>query len=524
MSNIDFDALFEGRPQPPPLEHGEEMERPAGRGSGSPAAPDIGEIVALAAADHEFYCRHFFPKTFRQPSPPFHREVWELLEDQEHRRVGIEVFRGGAKTTILRAYTSKRVVYGVSRTILFVSASQEHSKKSLQWIRKQVEFNKVWARTYGVSRGKRWTDEVIEINHGVLGVTITILALGITGQTRGVNIDDYRPDLIVVDDPCDLENTATPEQRHKTEELFFGALDKSLTPSSENSDAKIVLLQTSLQQDDLINLCHRDPSWETRKFSILDEGGRSRWPERFPTVEIVNDKKAHIARNQLALWLREMECTATSEESAAFRPSWLRYWHELPEHMLTFMGVDPVPPPTNNDAARAELKGDFEVISVVGVFNGEYYVLETVGSRGHQPGWTISTIFALWHKWRPVRVRVEGVAYQRVLKWLLSQEMTKRRQFFQVNAVDDKRRKSHRILQAFSGIASEGRLHVNASQTEFVQQFCSFPHCGHDDYLDSVAMALDEALESGLDYLDESGQDAFIPAAKIKPSEWMVAP
>ncbi len=93
-----------------------------------------------------------------------------------------------------------------------------------------METNKALCSVFGLRAGKKWTEDQAQIHSDLLGTTSTVLALGITGQTRGINIGDYRPDLIVADDPLTEENVATLEQREKVGQLFFGALAKSLAP------------------------------------------------------------------------------------------------------------------------------------------------------------------------------------------------------------------------------------------------------------------------------------------------------
>jgi hypothetical protein len=456
------------------------------------------ELVELAALDSEFYCRIFFPNTFRNPSGLFHRDMWQLLESRAYRHVALEVFRGGAKTTTLRAYTAKRIAYGVSRTIAYVSEAQDHSKKSVIWLKKQIEHNKLWSETYGLAPGSKWTDEWIEVEHKTLGITISIVALGITGQTRGLNIDDFRPDLIVVDDPCDEENTASPEQRKKISDLFFGALEKSLAPATPNPDAKMVLLQTSLNQGDLINTCHADKQWATRKYGCFDSQGESRWPAVFPTEELRASKQAHIDRNQLLLWLREMECCTVGGEAAYFRADWLQYYDTLPENCVVYLGVDPVPPPSDKAVDKGLAGNDYECIFALAVAPGPfYYVLEYEESRGHTPEWTISKFFYLLDKYRPLKARVEQVAYQRVLKWLLEQEMRKRGRFIQIDETP-KRPKAIRINQAYSGIASQRRLFVKRHMHSFISQFCAYPFVNEDGVIDAGAMAIECAQGVGL--------------------------
>ena len=66
----------------------------------------------------------------------------------------------------------------------------------------------------------------------------------------------------------------------------------------------------------------------------------------------------------------------------------------------------------------------------------------------------------------------------------------------QINAVTDRRKKAHRIVQAFSGIASQGLFRVNRSHVEFQEQFAAYPDVAHDDLLDVVAMALPDVSET----------------------------
>src|SRR4030065_2240744 len=220
----------------------------------------MAELVTLAAMDSELYARVFFPKTVRQTSPPFHREMDAVL-DSDARLVAFMIFRDGAKTTKVRLFISKRIAYGISRTIVVVGKSQDHARRTIEWLMRAVEFNSTWVQTFGLRKGSKWTSEEIEIFHGIDEVPIRGIGLGITGSTRGINVDDYRPDLIGVDDPCDAENNATPQKRETTDDFINGSLRNSLAPVSENPLAKMVFIQTTLHVEDSIKRCMRDSSW-----------------------------------------------------------------------------------------------------------------------------------------------------------------------------------------------------------------------------------------------------------------------
>lgn len=458
----------------------------------SPSYVEKDDPVLLGAADPLFFANYFFPKAAKQKGPPFHREIWEALVEPNNRYVAVKVFRGGAKTTILRMFTAMRVAYGLSRTILFVSASQNHAVKSIEWLKKAVEYNHLFARTFGLSPGAKWTGEDIEIKHGAEGHTIRVIAAGITGQTRGVNIDDHRPDLIVVDDPCDEENTATPEYRLKISNLFFGALAKSLVPSTENPHAKMVLLQTPLHREDLVENCMKDPQWTSLSFGCFDDNGDSRWPNRFTKHELIKDKEAHVARNQLSLWMREMECRVTAPELSVFREEWLQYWDMLPDGLAVYLAIDPAPP-LSEEARRKGRDTDPQVIAVIGLHKGDAYLLEYSMAKDQEVEDTAAEFFRLAGKYQPRQCGVESIAYQRTLASFLRNKMRQVGRHYYIHEIADKRKKRDRIIQAFAGRASNGHLYVHHSHVDFIQQFCDYPDVSHDDVLDAVAMALELA-------------------------------
>src|ERR1700740_1733284 len=104
----------------------------------STLSPD--ELVQLCAIDNELFENHFFTKTTRQVNAPFHKEWWSLLEDLSIRYLNLVAFRDSAKTSKLRLFTAKRVAYNLSKTILYVGASEAHAARSIRWLRSRIEF------------------------------------------------------------------------------------------------------------------------------------------------------------------------------------------------------------------------------------------------------------------------------------------------------------------------------------------------------------------------------------------------
>lgn len=463
-------------------------------------------IVHACALDMLYFGRKFFPKTMRMASPDFHRDVEEALCGDD-RHVAIKMFRGAAKTSLLRVFTARALAFATHRTILFVSKSQDHSVKSVKWVKNAIDYNSQFATTFGLQpaldirtgRPKKWTDEFITVYSSKYNCEISLVAVGILGQTRGLNIDDFRPDLIIVDDPCDEENTKTHESRKKLSDVFFGALDKSLAPRSENALAKLVLLQTPLDENDLVETAMRDPSFRSLAIGCFNSEGESNWPERWTTEELRQDKESHIARQQLTLWLREMEVVVVNDESSAFRSHWLRYWEEMPVGGFTLLSLDPTPPPKDwtkhptkkhDDAVLQAWRFKFDAHG-----NPQCNLLEEFAVKSPLPDELVFRVFEWVLKYRPMELVMDTMMGQRTLKSNIEKEMITRRLYFMVHPYEDKREKGARIVGELNGPAAQGSIVIHKSHTGFATQFSKYPFVEHDDHLDAASMAVERGLK-----------------------------
>ena len=480
------------------------------------------ELMELCAADPELFEKEFFPEAARQKSAPFHDQVWRLLESSS-RQVNIQMYRGSAKTTKLRMFIAKRIAYGLSRTVMYVGLSQDKAVQSVAWIRKQIEHNRKFAEVFQLSPGSKWQDVDCRINHGLMGHTASILAYGVTGSVRGVNIDDHRPDLIVVDDIVNEENAATDDQRAKIESLLYGALLASLAPYSDVPDAKLVMLQTPLNREDVSTKALDDPSWLSAQYScwsdstkdLRDDEKESAWPDRFSSQELRQQKQSFIKRNTASIWYREYECKITAPETAAFRADWLKFY-ELPpdKNTMHIIGaIDPVPPPSELQLAKGMKGKDYEAIGIIGTTGGkDFYLLDYVVNRGHEPNWTISEFFRLSLKWQPATWVIETVAYQKTLEWVLRKAMRDAAIYYPIYELRDKRGKFDRIIDTLAGPASNGAFYVSKEHTEFIDQFIAYPDVTHDDVLDMVSMAMANLNMFTMNRGQIEATESFVPS------------
>jgi hypothetical protein len=483
---------------------------------------DIKEAVELGAVDSSLFNRVFFPRSARLPSPTMHKEIDDVL-DGTARYINILMSRGWAKTTKLRMYAGKRIAYNISRTILFVGASEKHTRRSIRWIRGQIDRNKIFAETFKLKPGKPWTDEECQILHGIDDQPIWLTGVGITSSSgRGINFDDYRPDLIILDDVMNDENAATKEGREKVIDLVFGAFKESLAPRSESPFAKMVMLNTPQDYNDISQLAFKDQQFVSKRFGCWTpatedaplEFRESAWPELIPTEELREEYRAAAARNRLSIFVREKECKLTTPENSAFKAEWLRFFgkdEEEPEppldQMWTIMVIDPTPPPSEIQLAKGLVDADYEAITVLGKYKGKVFVLETDYHRGGDPNWTANIFFRLVQKWRIRKALIESVVYQRTLAWYLREQMRKQGFYILLEEFGrgDKRSKTQKILDGITGIASNHQLYVRRDQVELIDQYTNFSvikKIGHDDVIETVAIGCTELMNGGINVSD----------------------
>lgn len=468
----------------------------------------VGELVRLSAEDPTLFNKAFFPRATRQSAPPKHQEITAAFDDPRKRFINLRAFRGSGKTTLFRLFMARRVAFGISKTVLLLGSNDSKAAQSVTWLRNNVERNALFRDTFRLKPGRKWSENEIEIISEVDGHSAWALGAGITGGAiRGINFDDFRPDLIFLDDVINDETAATDVQREKAEGLVLGAVRHSLAPAVDEPNAKMILAQTPIASEDLADQARKDSQFHTIEFSCWTPETQdlpvqfqvSSWPERFPTEELRNEKVAAAQRNRLSVFAREMEVRLVTAETASFRSNWLRFYDELPAGLWNVVSVDPVPPPTEQQLQKQLHNKSFEAITVWGRRAGNYYLVDYKLQRGHEPNWTVTTILELANRYSAKKIIIETIAYQRTLKYLVQTTMRKNGVYFMIQDFQDKSSKFHRIVDAFSGPASEGHVLVSAAHTEFIEQFEHYPGVAHPDLLDASSMALKDLVVPTLD-------------------------
>ena len=104
----------------------------------------------------------------RSETPFFHFEMSDAIDDRNVKQLAIIIPRGHGKTVLTKASVIKDFVFCQDRNdFLFyawVSATQKLSVGNMDYIKHHLENNDRIKYYFGNLKGRKWTEEDIEIN------------------------------------------------------------------------------------------------------------------------------------------------------------------------------------------------------------------------------------------------------------------------------------------------------------------------------------------------------------------------
>jgi hypothetical protein len=305
------------------------------------------EIVQQLQTNGEFFIEFFLHEELSMPVPTFHsEELWPLLTSTAMSRVLLAIPRGHAKTTLAKLavvwyylFTNHRFCVYVSNTnTIATNACKDIIAylKSPNFVRvygnikltKESETNSVWEFDIPLPNGR--------MKHCILR------AIGANQQIRGLNIDNQRPDIAVVDDLEDLENTGSDFAQRKLDRWVYGPFIKALTRK-----AKIIWLGNMLQKTSLLARLSTNPKWNPVVFGALVKDSQSGvlrplWPDLWPLEELLADFEEYQKLGLTESWMCEMMNMPGHLENG-FTLDQL-YFAEIPgsdEFLATWITLDP---------------------------------------------------------------------------------------------------------------------------------------------------------------------------------------
>ena len=175
--------------------------------------------------------------------------------------------------------------------------------------------------------GEEWQKQNIVLSNGVC-----ILARSRGQKVRGLRHLQYRPRLIVVDDPEDGEWVRTKENRDKTDRW----LHSEIVPGMDARKGKLVVIGNLLHMDALLSrLRAPGTGFKCLEFPLIDKDGVCTWPAMYPTEQSLKDKERDMGAIP---WQRDMLLKIVSDDEAIIKPEDIHYYDARPTGIAAIKG------------------------------------------------------------------------------------------------------------------------------------------------------------------------------------------
>lgn len=466
----------------------------------APPPPPLPEPAALA------WARTYLPAYFSDRPARFHADLFRVLTEEGARLVACVAPRGHAKSTCAAlAYPLWCICQRRRRNIVIVTHETSLATQFVTDIRLELESNERILADYGdlqaseeedaptATRSRRrqaaWGRTRFTTNTG-----ITVQAKGTGASFRGLRVGPQRPDLVICDDVEKDRHVAQPEARRRLEHWLRRVVLPALAPGGQ-----LLVLGSLLHYDALLaNL--RDPEryrgWRYLVYRALEAECDANgdwwpvplWPARWPVARLEEERR----RIGTAAFEQEYQANPMDDAQRVFLPDWLRPYdpRELAgKRFVHLIAVDP---------ATGKRDRDFFALWVGGVdqATGVIYTRELMLTRVNFVE-QVRLVVAAYRRWRPVRVGVETVAYQKALLDAVEDVGRKERLYIPVVALQPKIMKEVRI--AASAVQYEnGTFRLPPGlDPEVEAQFLHYPKGAHDDAPDVCALGIELARGLG---------------------------
>lgn len=310
-------------------------------------------------------------------------------------------------------------------------------------------------------------------------------AIGVGGAVTGKGAD-----LLIIDDPHSEQEAAlaevNPEIYDKTYEWYTSGPRQRLQPGGS-----IVIVMTRWSKKDLTGQVLKAEAqrggegWEVIEFPAILPSGNPLWPEFWSQAEL------DALKNELpnGKWQAQYQQNPVSESSAIVKREWWQIWEgdDPPYCDFTLMAWDTAFEKSNRaDYSACTLWGVFYQDDDTGKSQANIILLNAFRDRMEFPELKQRAI-EQYNEWEPDSVIIEKKASGAPLIYEL-RAMGIPVQEFTPSRGNDKISR----LNAVSDLFASGRVWAPNTQwaEEVIDEVASFPAGEHDDYVDSVSLAM----------------------------------
>ena len=396
--------------------------------------------------------------------PDFHEWVMSLMNSSAYEAIAIAIPRDHAKTTLAKLTAVHHFIYTAHRFLIYVSNTSTIAVNAVRDIANFIR-SPLCKSVYGEAVFTEAKEAVGNYTLHWCNKIIIIRALGAGQQVRGMNVDNQRPDLAIVDDLESAEEGESNKLGYEPlKKWFYGTFAKAM----DRRKSKIIQIGNLVSTKSILNDHLKSPYWKSVCMAVITEDGHTLWPARWTITQLRMELLRYIQEGQLYTWLAEMMNMPTTQANKILDPNNLAI--TVPADpgdeslILRCITVDPAITDNMGHAHAA--------VVCVHVFNGAYWQL---AEKRSQYGATVydlyNTIMELALRWKVRVVGVESVAFQTALIHVCEHEAAsagyRHMEFVPVKTYQ--KAKSDRIL-AWVAMIKRGMYRFSINDYDLLQQ------------------------------------------------------
>lgn len=311
------------------------------------------------------------------------------------------------------------------------------------------------------------------------------ISVGVGGSLTGRGSE-----ILLIDDPTkNREEAESQVYRDKVWNWYTSTAFTRLEP-----DGAVIVIMTRWHVDDLAGRLIKQGGWDVLHLPAIatqDEKyrkqGEALWEGRYDVAKLQEIKATVGAYDWSALYQGNPVLSETQE----FKES---MFHRVSEEELRRIeaGLRLEYTIAVDLAISEKEKADRTAITVIGkaVSKPEWYVCEIIADR-LDPLQTIDALFMLYEKYRPRKIGIETVAFQKSLLYFIQEEMRRRQVYLPIQELKTTGSKEMRIRGLLPLYRTGVVLHINTPKAkELEEELLLFPQSPHDDISDSLAYQL----------------------------------
>ncbi|MBE0491116.1 MAG: phage terminase large subunit [Sulfurospirillum sp.] len=412
----------------------------------------------------------------------------------------VEAYRGAAKTTVFGRllYLWLSAVKGEKRNTVTIGATLPLAKKTLEFIKDELEDNDLLIADFEIKKSEKWTED--EIVFFVGANKFRLKAYGAGTKIRGENWIGFRPDLIVCDDIENDENVISKAQRDKLESWFKKAI---LKLPQRGGAYNIIFIGTKIHHDSLLSRLQQSDDFNSLRFPLvlqfpsnLDELNPKTVSYEELEDFVLDDSsldKAEIIREYFDdkdSFMSEYQNEPLSKDGTTFGD--YETYEIEPQVQSITIGVDP---------ALGKAKGDYFAITILKYDGKRFYA--TVKMYKIKATLMIDKIMQLYLTLMkhgvPMKIAIETVQFQEFFKDTLDEKCKAIGLHLPIVPLKNTVNKELRI-DSISPLVNNHTILIDKKSLIFIDELDTYPKSPHDDGLDSLEMAYRIAKKPAFDY------------------------